>query len=129
MPDSQYSTTQRVDAAWMIAVCIAVHGGEPPTDWNEDEKAFPLALGLAAHLAERYGRTNDPDSINRRLAGLGIKVEMGADDCVNTSTPNNGDPSQTLRCCLPPYPMPNTTSPAPSTTCVHIVPQKAPVAG
>jgi hypothetical protein len=123
MPDSQYTVAQRVDAAWMIAVCIAIHGGEPPTDWSEDEKAFPMAFELATHLAARYGRTNDSDAINRRLAGLGIKVELGADDCLGASTPNTGDPAQPLRSCLPP---PVAVD---STTCVHIVPQKAPRAG
>jgi hypothetical protein len=59
---------------------IAIHGSELPADCAADETSLTLALELAAHLSERYGGTDDPETIIQRFTDIGMELEVIATD-------------------------------------------------
>jgi hypothetical protein len=121
---NDYPISQHVDATWIIGLCIAIHGGEPPQDWAADSQAYTKALELAGHLAEHYGRADDLDSMSERLAHFGIRVDMNSESCRGVSTPDNGDPVQPRRICFNLAP-----SAGKCTWCLFLTPRETPVVG
>lgn len=61
-----------MDVAWLIALWIATHGGDPGPD-DHDELTWLLAQGLVTRLGERYPAAT-PATIEKRLEKLGIAV-------------------------------------------------------
>ena len=74
----------RLDIAWIIALWIAIHGGDPGPEISDEVAEF-AARALVAQLQERYpGRARDAAAVKERLARLGIstvprKAEPGRD--------------------------------------------------
>ena len=56
MKISEITLAHEPDAAWIIALWLAIHGGDPgPEGFQVDETAVFLASALSAHLSETIG--------------------------------------------------------------------------
>jgi hypothetical protein len=67
------------DIAWLIALWIAIHGGDPAPEGpvEVDETTALLAAALAARLGELYGRgAATAEALQDRLAGSGMAVRV-----------------------------------------------------
>ena len=65
------------DIAWLIALWLAIHGGDPAPDepaWVDETTAL-LATTLSVRLSEVYGAARiSADALQRRLASIGITL-------------------------------------------------------
>jgi hypothetical protein len=65
------------DAAWLIALWLAIHGGDPAPDGavSVDETTALLATTLSLRLSEAYGvELASPEVLQARLADIGIAL-------------------------------------------------------
>ena len=61
-----------LDIAWIIALWLWIHGGDPAPDEQIAETTELLARGLVGHLSGR--RTEAPKDAVEKMAQLGMKV-------------------------------------------------------
>jgi hypothetical protein len=104
----QTAITRQLDALWIISLFAAIHTGEPPDGPIKDEGALKQAVALASYLSDVYGGEDSPETIARRLADLGIGVEItDGDGTVRISEAPDGFDAREGRharpmTCLPP---------------------------
>ncbi|MER5636555.1 hypothetical protein ABT095_06355 [Kitasatospora sp. NPDC002227] len=70
-----------LDAAWILALWIFIHGGDPaPGSISVDRAAVLAAAGLSEHLAAKIKpsqRVVNLEQLQAKLKPLGIQVERG----------------------------------------------------
>jgi hypothetical protein len=69
------------DIAWLIALWLAIHGGDSLSQelTDVDETSVLLAAALSSHLADRHSRgAVTLDGVSERLAAAGIQMRGGA---------------------------------------------------
>ena len=66
-----------LDVAWIIALWLRIHGGDPAPDAQISETTELLARGLVGHL--NATRTEAPKDVIEKMAKLGIKVSVHAE--------------------------------------------------
>jgi hypothetical protein len=69
------------DVAWLIALWLAIHGGDPASEpTSVDDTTVLLATTLSLRLEEVYGAGAAARNVlEKRLAGLGIALTGGRD--------------------------------------------------
>jgi hypothetical protein len=106
--NEQLTITRQLDAAWIISLYAAIHVGEPPDGWITDKTAIEAATVLAKRLSDIYGGEDNPETVARRLAGLGIGVEVAreGETVLISAIPDDfekwREDSRTPKICFPP---------------------------
>jgi hypothetical protein len=75
--------THERDAAWIIALWLAIHGGDPAPDGvlHVDETSVLLATTLSHHLATTHRITPlEPEQLRARLADAGLTLSEPCSD-------------------------------------------------
>jgi|ERR1039458_7593159 hypothetical protein len=80
MEQAQEGLAHLIDAHWILALWIAIHGGDPAEKMGS-EATTAIAGALVTQLAEQHRNlTEDPGDVLARLARLGFSIKIRTQD-------------------------------------------------
>lgn len=82
----QPTRAHQLDPAWIIALWLAIHGGDPapegPIGTQAGKEVFEAAEHLSASLARSMPISASPEQVEQRLRGAGFMVDSPPGCCV-----------------------------------------------
>jgi len=111
MQPRRLSLAHELDAAWIIALWKAIHGGDP-SPIEVDARSVELVEELAGHLARTIGQGTQAltqETFQARLGEMGIQLERQGSgaaaphtDALNVARPGSpeGQPREPLPYCF-----------------------------